>query len=60
MENHRPVLSVLHVCMVIIDRLLRGVSSAIQTSGEASSTFGHVNANFFVFIDRIRNQFLKK
>ena len=25
----------------------------------ASPTFGHVNANFSVFIDRIRNQFLK-
>ena len=23
-------------------------------------TFGHANANFSVFIDRIRNQFLKK
>ena len=28
------------------------------TSGEASPTFGH--ANFSVFINRIRNQFLKK
>ena len=28
--------------------------------GEASLIFGHANANFFVFIDRIRNQFLKK
>ena len=26
--------------------------------GEASPTFGH--ANFFVFLDRTRNQFLKK
>ena len=25
-------------------------------SGEASPTFGHANANFLVFIDRIRNQ----
>ena len=32
----------------------------IITSGEASPTFGHANANFSVFIDRIRNQFLKK
>ena len=30
------------------------------TSGEASPTFGHANANFSVFIDRIRNQFVKK
>ena len=30
------------------------------TSGEASQTFGHANANFSVFIDRIRGQFLKK
>ena len=29
-------------------------------SGEASPAFGHANANFSVFIDRIRNQFLKK
>ena len=28
--------------------------------GEASPTFGHANANFSVFIDRIRNKFLKK
>ena len=32
----------------------------LAISGEASSTFGHANANFSVFIDRIRNQFLKK
>ena len=32
----------------------------IITSDEASPTFGHANANFSVFIDRIRNQFLKK
>ena len=29
-------------------------------SGAASPTFGHANANFSVFIDRIRNQFLEK
>ena len=29
-------------------------------SGETSPTFGHANANFSVFIDRIRNRFLKK
>ena len=32
----------------------------LATSGEASPTFGHANANFSVFIDHIRNQFLKK
>ena len=32
----------------------------VLTSSEASPTFGHANANFFVFIVRIRNQFLKK
>ena len=26
-------------------------------SGKVSLTFGHANANFSVFIDRIRNQF---
>ena len=31
----------------------------LPPSGEASPTFGHANANFSVFIDRIRNQFLK-
>ena len=31
-----------------------------QVSDEASPTFGNANANFSVFIDRIRNQFLKK
>ena len=30
------------------------------TSGEASLTFGHANANFSVFIDHKTNQFLKK
>ena len=29
-------------------------------SGEASPTFGHANAFFSVFIDRVRSQFLKK
>ena len=28
------------------------------TSSEASPTFGHANANFSVFIERIRNEFL--
>ena len=32
----------------------------VKISGEASPTFGHANANFSVFTDRIRNQFLKK
>ena len=36
------------------------VPKTITDSGEASPTFGHANANFSVFIDRIRNQFLKK
>ena len=31
----------------------------LAIGGEASPTFGHANANFSVFIDRIRNQFLK-
>ena len=34
--------------------------NALASSGEASPTFVHANANFSVFIDRIRNQFLKK
>ena len=29
-------------------------------SGEASLTFGHANAIFSVFIDGIRNQFIRK
>ena len=32
----------------------------VYVSGEASPTFGHANANFSVFIYRIRSQFLKK
>ena len=31
-----------------------------ELSGEASPTFDHANANFTVFIDRMRNQFLRK
>ena len=31
-----------------------------KNSGKASLRFGHANANFSVFKDRIRNQFLKK
>ena len=30
-----------------------------QISGKANKTFGHANSNFSVFIDGIRNQFLK-
>ena len=37
-----------------------GIKIELGTSGEASPTFGHANANFSVFIDRIRNQFLKE
>ena len=36
------------------------LNKSINASGEASPTFGHANANYSVFIDRIRNQFLKK
>ena len=32
----------------------------LAISGEASPTFGHANANFSVFINSTRNQFLKK
>ena len=35
-------------------------SHEADISGEANPAFGHANANFAVFIDRIRNQFLKK
>ena len=42
----------LKVCFRLI------ISCSLDSSGEASPTFGH--ANFSVFIDRIRNQFLKK
>ena len=31
-----------------------------KLSGEAGPTFGHANAMFLVFTDRIMNQFLKK
>ena len=32
----------------------------LAISGEASPTFDYAYANFSVFIDRIRNRFLKK
>ena len=32
----------------------------VSNIGEARLTFGHANANFSVFINRIRNKFLKK
>ena len=37
-----------------------GAVRSARISGEASPTFGHANANFSVFIDCIRNQFLQK
>ena len=48
------------------DKVTHGIAFSAQTkhhlgtSGETSPTFGHANANFSVFIDRKRNQFLKK
>ena len=39
---------------------LQSNSGIAKTSGEASPKFGHANANFSVFLDRKRNQFLKK
>ena len=36
------------------------ISNLLAISGEASPKFGHANAIFSVFTDRIRNQFLKK
>ena len=39
---------------------LNYLSIALQYSGKASPTFGHANANFSVFTDRMRNQILKK
>ena len=34
------------------------INSIRDISGEARLTFGHANAIFSVFIDRVRNQFL--
>ena len=49
---------------IYFDSLLRTAPSNLGTciiiSGVASPTFVNANANFSVFIDRIRNQFLKK
>ena len=36
------------------------IKAPVWVSGEASPTFGHVNANFSVFVGRIRNQFSKE
>ena len=41
-------------------KLISKEVNLLAISGDASPTFGHANANFSVFIDRIRNQFLKK
>ena len=41
------------LCMAVIN-------CCVLFSGVESPTFGHANENFSVFIDRIRNQFLKK
>ena len=43
-----------------LDDLVSGGGGGGGGGGEASPTFGHANPNFSVFIDRIRNQFLKK
>ena len=36
-----------------------GLQRGGSNSGEVSSTFGHANENFSVFLNRIRNQFRK-
>ena len=36
------------------------VCITLRNSGEACPIFGHANAHFSVFINRIRNKFLKK
>ena len=50
-----------HYYYIIITIIIKWVQfDLLAISGEASPTFGHGNANIFVFIDRIRKQFLKK
>ena len=52
-----------YICDIGKEKSLRDGCSWIcsrSVHGEASLTFGHANANFSVFIDGIRNQFLKK
>ena len=44
----------------VAELLLQSRYTPVLYSGEASPTFGHANANFSVFLHRVRNQFLKK
>ena len=57
-----PDFKLSEVSEAYVGSLLRQLktSKAVGLSGEASPTFGHTNANLSVFVDRIRNQFLKK
>ena len=47
-------------CLTTKSKNIFAAKLCCQISGEANKTFGHANANFSVFIDGIRNQFLKK
>ena len=50
-----------HILIIKIINYLACKSAAVcMGSGEATLTFAHANAIFSLFIDRIRNQFLKK
>ena len=44
---------------LVFVRVINDIWKGNFISGEASPTFGHANVNFPVFINRIRNQFLK-
>ena len=45
---------------LLVDAEINYQIRCLQISGEASPTIWSCYANFSVFIDRIRNQFLKK
>ena len=56
-------------CIIVIEKAIKrsnikdfpaDIVTANPISGGASPTFGHANANFSVFINRIRSQFLMK
>ena len=47
----------LFICFSLLSCLM---NQLVINSVEVSPIFGHANANFSVFTDRIRNQFLKK
>ena len=60
MRRERLVCTVVHSLYYAKLISVSSLHAPELTSSEASTTFGHANANFLGFIDHIRNQFVKK